>query len=172
MLIVEDGSGRADAESYISVAEANTYFLANGEPASWMQARDDRKETALRVATRSLNLLYYGKWSGIKASAGQALAWPRMSVYDADGFVLLTNTLPPMLKAATAALALRWLQDSTSVLGDVSVDSAAIVSESVTVGPITEQKTYQGAKNSKKSFPEIDAMVKTLTSAGGRLERS
>jgi hypothetical protein len=42
-LIVETGQGLPDAESFISVADADTYFTARGN-AVWAALTDDAKE--------------------------------------------------------------------------------------------------------------------------------
>ena len=34
----EDGTGKADAESYLSVTDADTYHTAHGDPAAWSGA--------------------------------------------------------------------------------------------------------------------------------------
>ncbi len=38
-LIVEDGTGLANAESYLSVADADAYFLAHGNPSDWVDIK-------------------------------------------------------------------------------------------------------------------------------------
>jgi hypothetical protein len=51
-LIVEDGTGRADAESYVSVADADTYHANRGELRRGRRsAPPPSKEQLLRQAT-------------------------------------------------------------------------------------------------------------------------
>lgn len=173
-LVTEDGTGKSDAESYISVAEAQAYFLLNGEPDAWITARLDKQETALRVATRAIDLMRSGRWNGIRFNSSQALAWPRFGVYDDDGFALPASPLPKNLRLAAAQLALRYLQDPDSVLGDEASDDRNIIGESVSVGPLSESKTYSGSKATKKRFPEIDLLLVSLAfgSALGSFERA
>lgn len=50
-LIVEDGTGLADAESYLSVADADTYHADRNNEA-WQDYSTAEKEAALRKATQ------------------------------------------------------------------------------------------------------------------------
>lgn len=85
-LIVEDGSGVAGAESYISVAAADTYFNNVGSDA-WAGLSTTEKEQALRKATLYISGEFRDRWAGVRVSATQALDWPRylVPVRDAPG---------------------------------------------------------------------------------------
>ncbi len=82
-IIVEDGTGLATAESYISVADASTYFTARGNT-TW-DALDEgeataAREAALRLATDYMTAVYRDRWEGVRYTEGQALCWPRSGV--------------------------------------------------------------------------------------------
>lgn len=111
-LEVEDGTGKDDAESYESVAGADTYF-SNLGVSSWTGATSV-KEAALRKATKYLDATY--DWSGTIFSLEQSLGWPRTSVYDKEGRDL-SETVPTLLKNACCELALLSLSnDLVSVI--------------------------------------------------------
>ena len=74
-LVVEDGTGLSTAESYISVADADTYHSDRGN-ALWT-GTDAVKEEALRQATEYLDATY--DWKGSISLTTQALNWPRGS---------------------------------------------------------------------------------------------
>lgn len=105
-LTVEDGTGLENAESYASVAEANTYFT-NLSNASWT-GTDAVKEAALRKATQYLDSTY--NWAGIIYSTTQSLGWPRTNIYDKEGRDL-KESVPTKIKNATFELALASLSD-------------------------------------------------------------
>lgn len=90
--------GGANADSYGTLAEADAYFAAR-ETGNW-DGSDSNKEMALRKATDWLDLVYVGKWKGVKATSTQARAWPRYSVIDADGYSIDSETIPRNLKYA------------------------------------------------------------------------
>lgn len=109
-LIVEDGTGRADAESYCSEAAADSYHAARMN-VTWSALASDAKEAALRNATDYLSFTYSGCWAGSRASLTQALDWPRTDVPYADsvegGAYRPHDAVPAELVKATAELALR-----------------------------------------------------------------
>ncbi len=105
-LVVEDGTVVAGADSYISVADADTYFTNLGNSA-WTGA-DSVKEAALRKATNYVDMTY--NWVGSITDNDQPLSWPRYSAYDKEGR-LLTDTIPQKLKDAVCELAVASLSN-------------------------------------------------------------
>ena len=71
-LIVEDGSGKLDSESYISVADCTTYCTAHGLTA-WT-GTDAAKETALRNATSSMKGSGAASTSAMSGTLGTDIA--------------------------------------------------------------------------------------------------
>lgn len=86
MLIVEDGTGLATANTYVSLADVELYFEDRGITA-WT-GTDALKEAALIRATFALDGLYGTKWYGDRSSSTQALDWPRTNAWDKDGYGL------------------------------------------------------------------------------------
>lgn len=169
-LIVEDGSFRADAESYLSVADADTYNLKHSANVAWIAAVTADKERALRRATQYLDLQYLTDYVGERTTNTQALAWPRVDVVDPDGYQYNVNVLPVPLLNATAEAALRFLVDGDLVV-DVEADSSGIKSESVTVGPISTSTTYMTEKMEQKKYPIIELSLTWLIGSEGEVSR-
>jgi len=164
-LIVEDGSGKADAESYADLAFANAYVAAQGGDATWEAAGDPAREAALRKATQYVDDVFGAQWKGFRRSAGQALRWPRQGVYDRDGYLLASDALPARLKHATAAVALEV------VLGKVPFASAAttgtLASKDLQVGSLRIAKSYQGGQSTQPSIPKAEALLQDLLKPTG-----
>ena len=78
-LIVEDGTAKPDAESYISAADASTYHAARGNT-DWAALTTLAKERALRRATDYMLQVYSLQWAGVRHTTTQALDWPRDGV--------------------------------------------------------------------------------------------
>ena len=93
--------------SYISVANADTYFSERLNVSDWTGAVTATKEAALIQATRTLDALY--TFAGDLTSDDQALAWPRSYVYDCEGRELDSATIPEAVKNATCEEALHLL---------------------------------------------------------------
>lgn len=163
-LIIEDGTGRADAESYISVAGADLYHGNRGN-SMWQALATERKEQLLRQATDYM-AIYDSQWVGQRAVLGQALGWPRVGavVYGQD---VASNVVPLPVANACAALALKALS------GPLAPDGGQAVKRQK-VGPL--EKEYQDNTSAKKTFTGVNQMLGGYLGAGGpymaKLERS
>jgi hypothetical protein len=155
-LVVEDGTGRADSDSYASFEFANSYHTKRGNTA-WMAEPAGERVVALRKATTYIDAAYV--WRGTRASATQSLAWPRIGVCR-EGFSIPSNAVPIDLQRAVCELALKAL--STELMPDVAPD--VVTQESV--GPVSV--SYGQARNGGLTrFSLVDAMLRGLTLAGG-----
>ena len=74
-LIVEDGTGLSDANSYVGVAYADAYFLARNVTA-W--ASLTIKEALLIQATDYMEAVYSESWKGTVLLDTQSLSFPRI----------------------------------------------------------------------------------------------
>ena len=102
MLTVEDGTGLPNADSYVSVDEADAYHAAHGN-LTWAGLEVEQKEILLRRATDYITYIFGPSFIGTRAVAGQALAWPRTSIYDINLYGL---GVPRQVREATVELAL------------------------------------------------------------------
>jgi hypothetical protein len=107
-LVVEDGTGKADAESFVTLAAATTRH-ANLSNAAWATAASDTvREAALRRATIYMEQAYRERWTGCRVNTTQALSWPRYNVF-VDGFPINSTVVPAEVANACADLALKAL---------------------------------------------------------------
>ena len=157
-LIVEDGTGRADAESYCSVAEAAAYFTKRGRADDWDGVLD--KEAALRSATDYLEQVYRGRWLGVRTTTAQALDWPRSGVpwLDSPLGSRPDDEVPRELKNACAELAIR--AGSSPLMEDQGRETA-----SESVGPISV--TYREGSQRQQSYPAATTWLSSLVRSGG-----
>jgi hypothetical protein len=157
-LIVEDGTVVAGADSYLSLADANTYHSSHGSPTAWASATNEAKEAALRYATMWID----GKftWQGSITSESQVLDFPRSNVWDEQGRALGTNTIPQRLKDATAEMALAHvgaaLNASLARGGQVRREQ---------VGPIAIE--YLEGANPETDYPYVKRLLSGYTSSQG-----
>lgn len=107
-LVVEDGSVVPNADSYISVVDADAYFASRLYADAWNAADADTKEKALKTATFWLDVKV--RWRGDKADEASALQWPRKNVCNNFGGKLPDEEMPKFLLAATAELAKSFLE--------------------------------------------------------------
>lgn len=155
-IVVEDGSGLANAEAYISVADADTYHGNRGN-AAWAALATSAKEAALRQATDFMATL---RWSGVRATATQALDWPRAGT-ELNGFPIAANVVPAAVARACAELALR------ATAGSLSPDAEPVVLET-TVGPLTTKYAPPAAASAADQYPAVVAMLAGLLASANR----
>jgi len=114
-LVVEDGTGLSNSESYISVSDADTYHdkFAND---IWNSYSPGKKEAALRKATQYIDGKFGQSFPGGRSKDSQALSWPRTCAAYEDNVTIDEDVVPQEVKNATAELALR------SAAGDLESD--------------------------------------------------
>lgn len=153
-LAVEDGTGVADAEAYISVTDADAYFSARGN-ATWAALDPTAKEQVLRKGADYLESEF--RWRGDRATSTQALSWPRSGV-TMDGVALASDAVPLAIKRANAELAVR------ASAADLKADEGAqVLSEQV--GPIAV--TYAPGARQGTRYAAVDAMLAAYVRGGG-----
>lgn len=97
-------AGSSDANSYITLADAETYFESRYGSDAWDNATDDNKKALLVNATRLLDQSF--SWTGEKATTTQSLRFPRNYVYNCDGELLDSDTIPTAIENATCEMVL------------------------------------------------------------------
>jgi hypothetical protein len=111
-LIKEDGTGRSDANTYASEADADTFFAGHLYPDFWVApVNQTRRTAALAMATAIIDAEW--QFHGARAVEGQALQWPRAECPDRDGEAgasVASDLVPAAVMNATCQLALKLLQ--------------------------------------------------------------
>ena len=166
-IIIEDGTGKSDAEAYISVADTTAYHDARGNSV-WASADLADQESALRKAAEYIDYTFGPRWKGDRTNATQALDWPRFGVY-VDGVLIDSDELPKQLVQACAELALIALsEDLTPSLprgGEVKATT-------VKVGPITRETEYSDGARRRTEYPVATDRLRRLVTGATREVRS
>lgn len=122
--------GGAAANSYCSLADADTYHGQHLYASVWTAASDAQQTIALQMATRGLDTMI--AWFGGVVSESQALLWPRYDVEGRNGLLIPSDEIPTEVKSATAEYARQLL--ASNVTADSAVEVNGVTS--LTVGPI------------------------------------
>ena len=108
----------ATANSYVTLAEADTYFETVPDSTAWDNKTDDQKNRALISATRSIDSLnYYGD----RCDEDQALKWPRNN-YEVDDVELACTAIPKNIKYAEYELARALANETDAITGNKGTD--------------------------------------------------
>lgn len=171
-LVVEDGTGKTDAESYISTADITTYLTARRtttQLATWTAASETVKEHAARLATQYLDSTYKDLWDSWRYSDDQALDFPRTGV-EIDGVAYDSDELPQQLLDAAAKLALK-VTDGDVLFADMA-DEGTVSSRSVRVGPITEAVSFTSGSRGIKKYRLVEIIIAPLIATISQLDRA
>ena len=104
----------ANANSYVTLTEANSYFETVPDSSTWTNKTDDQKNRALISATRWIDsFVFYGD----RCDDGQALKFPRNN-YQVDGVELACSTIPLNIKYAQYELARALANDTDAITGN------------------------------------------------------
>ena len=105
--------GGASANSYVTLADANSYFETVPDSSTWVDKTDDQKNRAIISATRWIDALsFYGN----RCTETQALKWPRED-YKVDGIELACTLIPVGIEIATYELARALANDTDAITG-------------------------------------------------------
>jgi hypothetical protein len=159
-LELEDGTGKANAETYAAIAVINDYavkrgllFNVTGDPAIVLA------EAAARRATAWLDGEYRSRFPGRKRNGrAQALEWPRSDAVDSSGDEIADDELPAEIVAATCEAAIREL----AVPGSLSPD--------VTPGKIKTRVRVEGAVDVTYAEGGVYGQAPTLLAVEGIIE--
>ena len=102
-----------NANSYVTLTEANSYFETVPDSTTWDDKTVDQKNRSLIAATRWIDsFVYYGD----RCDDGQALKFPRNN-YQVDGVELACSKIPLNIKYAQYELARALANDTDAITG-------------------------------------------------------
>lgn len=157
-LVIEDGSGVSDADSFVTLAEVRAYALKRGVTLS----NDD---ALLEPQVRKAHDYFFAVESQLKGSravAGQALPFPRKCVW-LFGDALPDDVIPQQVKNAACQLVIESLTQDVMP----STDGKVVLQE--TVGPISTTYANTGVAGESPTFPRVDIMLAPLLQSGGAI---
>lgn len=122
-LVVEDGSGLSNSNCYVSQADCVTFFTNRGVTDGFASLVSNDQIIAILRGAQFLEANYVSRWKAYRLLKTQAMAWPRVMssplqwsgtpftlrsmsyLIDADGFPILSNTVPQAVINANCFLA-------------------------------------------------------------------
>lgn len=145
------------ANSYATVADADTYFDERLNSSNWTGAVADDKARALIMATRRIDS---EEFYGYKTTDGQALKWPREGAYNDDDEEYDTDTVPAIVEQATYELAVYLLNSGTS---DPFVDTGLEEYKRVKVGQLEVERSgaFRAAKLPENVYNLLRPVIST-----------
>lgn len=125
-IIVEDGSGVDNANSYTEILVVDAYAFTYGI-SDWEDMTEDQKKISMFKAKRYFDFL---PWKGTKVKRDQHSAFPREGLVDGDGFELPNDEIPHQLIYAFCEASTLFMPTSEVDLEPVITKEDYIVQES------------------------------------------
>jgi hypothetical protein len=172
--------GDPAADSYFTIAEADTYFTSRGV-AAWTGSTA-AKEIAARLGTTYLENAYRDRWIGINVAQTQALAWPRIDgsrgtyglgygfvqgftypLFDINGWQIDPTTVPQQIK--NAAMEASLLSLGGTALEPSLTRGGQIKSIGKTVGPLRKDIVYMDGAPAIDRYTVIEGLLRGLVTS-------
>lgn len=163
--VPEDGTGLANANSFISVETADAYF-DDRSVTKWADLDQTPKETALIQATDYIMLRWPSeKFKGWQATEGQSLPFPRIYVGNS------ALQMPVSLQKATAEYALLALDGPLAPNFEYDETGRLVTKKREEVGPIVEEVGYPSSTSTNpptyRTYPVPDGLIRPLLNGSG-----
>ncbi len=156
-IVVEDGTGKANANSYVSVADARQYAANRG-----VTLGDDEAIAAQLINATDYLLTFECEYVGYRTNDGQALSWPRTDAYYGGGcsgkLIAAADEVPAQIKAAQCQAVIAQFNGIDLMPNYTASD---FVTEE-TVGPITTKYADPLAVGMRPTLSAVDSMLAPL----------
>ena len=152
-LIIEDGSIVADANSYVTVIELDTYCSNRGITLS---ATTEAEKEALSF--KAMDYIECNVYQGYKTNTGQSLQFPRYPVY-IDNQLIDSNAIPATLKKAQ----LQLMVEIDNGFNPLATTEQAVIREKVDVLEVE----YDTRSSQRPQLKAVNAFLSPLLGAKG-----
>lgn len=166
-LVVEDGTGKTNSNSYIAIADADAYF-ADRNNAIWAALDNTTKTGYIILAADYMLQRYRLAWNGLRFTSTQAMDWPRAYAVKPDivgGYGIVPfyydfNAIPVEVKNAQILLAVKLINGELAP--DITKDDNPL---SVKIGSIAIE--YRPYASPITLFRNVDMLLEPLLIASG-----
>lgn len=161
-LIVEDGTGRSDANALVSLTDAKAYW--DGRALSYVGLDDDALNGGIVRASVFLGSAY--RWEGYKISGrAQTMPFPRRDLVDCDGLRVASDEVPREIAAACCELAL--VEATTpGVLNPSVVMAEKVTSEQVGAIRVEYANIFTSATDSRPILTIVQDLIEPFIDNG------
>jgi hypothetical protein len=159
-LIVEDGTGLPDADSYVSLVDFKAYADAYG--LDYSSNSDGEVEQAIRRGTAFIDGTYGSRWPGDAVNGReQTLDWPRVKAEDVAGNDVPSDAVPKEVVTATSQASWRELVAPRSLQPDLA-RGGAIKRKRSRAEPVESETEYFPGAVAGSTYTEIDDTLAPL----------
>jgi len=160
--VVEDGTGKSDATSYISDTDADQIVEDYG--LEWAAGEDaESKRQKLNAATQYCDSKY-NPFQSERTVYNQALYFPRVEV-EVDGVFIDSDVIHINLKRAVVEVAV-YMSNNDNAFPDLD-DGGALKMERIKIDVLEIEEEYAGTNAGSEVSSKVDALMAPFQEAGG-----
>jgi hypothetical protein len=161
-LVVEDGTGRSDANALISLADFKSYH--DGRGSSYSGFTDDVLNAAIVRASAFMLNAYV--WDGLKVKGrAQTMPFPRYALVDRDNWPVPPTEIPREIKSACAEIAL-YEATNPGGMNPTVVQSDKVRSEQVGAIRIEYANLFNNVSDSRPILMIVADMIWPFLATG------
>lgn len=164
MIIVEDGSGIENANSYVSSTDVDSYCDAMNYT-DWNTPDDGDKADGCIL--RAMRYIEANNFIGTKSQTTNNLEWPREDAYDRNGILIDDDSIPLKIKDAVCEAAYQENVSSWSLQPNISAGNM----KKEEYGSVSFEY-FESQNTQKPVFPSITGILKGLIQSSGTIVRS
>lgn len=159
-LTVIETPGASDANSYVSLEEANEYMLTRLHSEAWEGFDDEQKKAGIISATAWLDAMF--NWTGTAVDCIQSLGWPRNGMFSRNGCAIDPAIIPVELKRASSEFAISLATEQRTA--DIDAQNQGL--SEIEAGPVRLKFTDRAAGTSLAlSSPDLAYMSRFIPDA-------
>ncbi len=177
---VEDGTGLAAANAYVSVADFKAYH--DDRLNDYSAFTDPQIEDAIVKGTDYMDRRYRNRFIGRRkevdrsttaTTPAQRLEWPRIAAVHPSGALMNEDVVPIEVEEACYEYSFRALTITLAPDPTVNAANVPVTGERVKVGPIETETQFAegGVPFEFRTYPEADAILRGIVLPKGRAFR-
>ena len=152
-LEVEDGTGKTNANSYISVVDAEAIITARDPDSPWLALANNEKEAALLEGALYLSNWLIFPWRGTQKTYEQSMDWPRTGATMRYGPAIPDDSIPSDISLANALMG--PVVNEINVNPPIDLSSSNIKKEKVDVIEIEYMTVEDRGGNDPSNYTTI-----------------
>ncbi len=164
MIIVEDGSGVENANSYVSALDVDGY-CSNMHYVDW-NTPDDSDKVAGSIL-RAMRYIETNAFIGTKSQTVNDLEWPRKEAYDRNGILIDDDSIPLKIKDAVCEAAYQENVSDWSLQPNISAGNM----KKEEYGSVSFEY-FESQNTQKPVFPSITGILRGYVQSSGTVIRS
>ena len=145
-LVVENGTGLPNSNTYVDLGYANSYNTRRGNSA-WFALDVNQQELALMNAALALDTRYGTMYKGLLMTQAQAMLFPRTAFVSSTGRQINQGAIPDILRNAQCEFAVMWV-NQINLFDDPNRATAGVKQLSSEVDVVKESTTWFAPKGS------------------------